>query len=143
MKKAWLKFLQFLSGDLSEEQKMLIKILAVGVWADKMVHKDEVKKVKDILATINDKNIKNIEIIEQHVSERIETYTVQNWLFQQEREEVIKKILRERNWDYAEYLLLIFKADNIITDEEDEIIKNLNHLIEAKKFFKTKFNLEF
>jgi len=121
-----------------QEQDMFIKVLACGIWADGVVKVEELLEVNKI---IDSASVENKEVIKDLVTQKIEEYVKENWIYLQDRDDVLSFILSKREWHYAEYLVQIFQADNIITEEEGEITKHLSNLLESKKYFENKLGI--
>lgn len=141
LEKIAFQFNKLTKNDTIEELETLVRVIAIGIWADKNVHELELVKATEIIdASIKDKSDANL--VKRLITERINTYKTQNWVFQKERDEVLTVIFENRQWDYAEYMVEMFKADNVVTEDEDTIMSALSKLIEAKKFFEAKLGIK-
>lgn len=141
LQKIALKFSKLTKKEAIEEMETLVRALSVGIWADKNVHELEIKKAEELIAlAIKDKE--DASLVKKLVHERLKIYKKENWVFQKERDEVLTHILEKKQWDLAEHMVEMFKADNIVTDDEDSIMLYLNKLIEAKKYFEAQLGIK-
>lgn len=138
--KAMLNLKKSIKKETVQEVDNLVKVIAVGIWADKKTDDRELEKAQEII----EKTISNdSELVIKLVSERLEAYSQKNWQYQQEMSEIMTFILTQNEWNYAEYMIEIFKADRFVSKEEGELAKHLYNLIESKKYFESKLGIRF
>ncbi len=123
--------LGFKDSELQNEIKFLSKVISVALYLDKKVTIKEIFKAKNI---IQDEMGEDWKITWDNILIYIEKYkeTSTKWLFTKNKEEVIEKILVEKKYLYAQYLIDILQADGI--REEEKIYYNkLSELIKKHK----------
>ena len=123
--------LGFKDSELQNEIKFLSKVIIVALYLDKKVTIKEIFKAKKI---IQDEMGEDWKITWDNILIYIEKYkeTSTKWLFTKNKEEIIEKILVEKKYLYAQYLVDILQADGI--REEEKIYYNkLSELIKKHK----------
>ena len=123
----------------AKEFDMLVKVLACSIWADGVVKEEELKKLDEIVENV-EREYK--ELIKDLVLQKLNLYAKENWVYFQDRDKAIKFILTNKQWDYAEYMMEIFKADHMVSEEERELAKHLSNLLESKKYFENRLGIK-
>ena len=124
----------------TKEFEILVKVLACSIWADGIVKDEELKKLDEIIENVDKKQK---ELLKDLVLQKLNIYAKENWVYFQDRDESIGFILKNKQWDYAEYMMEIFKADHMVSEEERELAKHLSNLLESKKYFENKLGIKF
>lgn len=133
---------KIIKSDETGELENLVRTVAVGIWADSEIKDEEIKEADRIIESVV-RHKKDAELVKKLVSDRLNTYAQKNWVYQQERNACLSFIIENKEWSYAEYMVKIFRADKIITSEEDEIAQHLQNLLEAKRYFEAKLGVSF
>lgn len=116
-------------GNDSEDVAEIVQLISVSLFFDNKVTKKELERAEHIIFSIYDSDAKYVLNL---TNERLKSYHNEYWLFKNDKEEIIKKILLEGRWIYAEYMISIFEADGLAVSEH-EYIGKLKKLVEDRK----------
>lgn len=139
----WEKFLLNIKSSLvnkndMEEINEVVKLLAVSLYYDKKVTEMEEKEAQKIIHSIFDADS---FFVLQLVNAKIDSYVKEFWCFKKDSDYVLKKIIDEGNWTYAEYMVNIFEADGVSSDE-NKVIGLLSQLVNTRKILFRELGLE-
>jgi uncharacterized tellurite resistance protein B-like protein len=135
-----LSLLQQLSNtikeSLSNDDKLIIleelaTLIAIGIWTDKKVREEELIEGETIIEKILE-NHSDIEFTEDKVTSQLKKFQEDNKYFCQKKSELIVNIIINAKYDYAEYIIDIFKADGEIAPEEKEFVDELSTYLNIK-----------
>lgn len=121
----------FKDSALQDEIIFLSKVISVGLFLDKKITLKELQEAKDIIK----KEIgEDWEITWKNILIYIEKYKEEStkWMFVKNKEEVLNKIISERKYLYAEYLVSILKSDGV-KEEEKYYLEKLNEIVKKHK----------
>lgn len=123
--------LGFKDGSLQDEIRFLSKVISVALFLDKKITLKELKEAKEIIKI---EMCEDWELTWNNILIYIEKYKDEStkWMFVKNKEEVLNKIISERKYLYAEYLVSILKSDGI-KEEEKYYLDKLNEIIRKHK----------
>jgi uncharacterized tellurite resistance protein B-like protein len=113
----------------SQDVAEIVQLVSVSLYFDKLVTKDELNKAQQIVSILFDSDA---NYVFNQIKENLEKYKEEFWLFQKDKDEVLRKILVENKWIYAEYMIEIFKSDGI-SASENEYVHRLKKLVDERK----------
>lgn len=118
------------SNDTEKEAiEKIVKLISVSLYYDNRVTLEEIKKATDII----DKSFfEDTNFIISLVKSRLNRYVEEFWEYKKDKEEILKEILVDGNWLYADYMVEIFKSDGV-SAIEGEIINQLISLVNQRK----------
>lgn len=113
---------------LQKEIIFLSKVISVALYLDKAITIREIKEAKKI---IKDEMGDDWKITWDNILIYIEKYKDDEtkWLFTKNKEEVFDKIVDEKRYLYAKYLINILKADGI-NEEERKYFEKFRNLVQ-------------
>lgn len=109
----------------------LATLVAVGIWADKKVKEEELTEGESIIEKILD-NRNDIAFTEDLITQHLERFHEDSTFFKLKKSELIENIITNANYEFAEYIIAIFKADGVVTIEEKEIVEELSKYLDVK-----------
>lgn len=121
----------FITKQRKKELESLAKLLAVAIYTDYKVKKDEIKEAQRLVDTDDSIEDYEKEYVKQRIDEFLQIYSNQNWKFLHDRDEVFGEIVSGNNIKYAKYAIDIFESDHEISQEESVIIDKLKIIVEA------------
>lgn len=121
----------FKDESLQTEIRFLSKVISVGLYLDKKISIKELREAKEI---IKKEMVEDWEITWNNILIYIEKYKDDStkWIFVKNKEDVLNKIISERKYLYAEYLVSILKSDGI-KEEEKYYLEKLKEIIKKHK----------
>ena len=125
-----LRFL-FIPKQRRKELDDLARLLAVAIYTDYKVKKDEVDEARHLIDEDDSLDGSEKEYVKKKIEELLQLYPNQNWKFLHDRDEVFDTIIKTNNIKYAKYAIDIFEADHEISQEESVIIEKIKLIIEA------------
>jgi hypothetical protein len=119
------------SSDSNDSQDVaeIVQLISVSVYFDKLVTKDELNKARQIVTILFDTDA---SYVFNQIKENLEKYQEEFWICQKDKDEVLRKILVENKWLYAEYMIEIFKSDGISVSE-NEYVHRLKKVVDERK----------
>lgn len=126
-----IKALKSLTIKQKNEKLLLIKIFAVGIYADRVVKKEEIDKALDIFhQSFYDEIINHDwEFFRDKLEKKLKNYDAEPQLFLEDEEDIVNWIVKEKREDLAQVLFEIYKSDNNMDKKEERIISKLSNLI--------------
>ena len=127
----------FTEEDKQEGMDLIVKTLAVAIFTDRIIRKEEIKELRKLISNIVEQDMlfeeKDKALLESLVKVKLNDYKAHAWKLQKDSTEIVKYIIDNGEWVLAEYIIKIYKSDGILTDEEKAIVNALNTILDAKK----------
>ena len=135
-----LNLLQQLSNTIreslgSDEKLILLEelatLVAIGIWTDKKIREEELIEGETIIQKILD-NQSDIDFTEDKVTIELQKFKKDSKYFCHKKSELVVDIIINAKYDYAEYIIDIFKSDGEIAPEEKEFVDELSTYLNIK-----------
>lgn len=137
--KIFIKISQMMTNENDlEEMNEIAKLLAVSLYFDKKVTVKEFEETKNIIRDTFDTDEVLVSLM---VQEKLESYIDGFWNYEKDCDYIMKKILIEGNWLYAECMADIIQADGV-SNSENQTLRKLNEIIEARNILLKKLGLD-
>lgn len=129
---------QILDKDELGEFDSFADMIAVGIFYDKTITASEKEKAKEIIDEVfgdDAKFVFNLVMI------KVEEFDKKNYVFEKIKDNVLRKIVAQNRWEYAEYLIKVFESDGV-SSEEAEAMLDLKKIIQHRKALMNKLGLK-
>lgn len=115
-----------------EATMKLVRVLIVGILADRRIKKSEILRSKSILREMLEPRMKNGDEVDVAVAifeRELEIYSTNNTKFDFMRKGIVDEIVKNREKNFATVLIAVFKSDGGIQPEEQLIVRRLASIL--------------
>lgn len=117
----------------NEEEKSLILVVAVGMYADRKVNIKEMDCAMQLVSDFALQDRKTTDVLFHKIEKRIKSYEKDFGAYIKDKTLLVHQILELGKWHLGAILEKVIKSDEIVTSEESELLNRVIECVRARE----------